>query len=416
MIGWKELKLGKIAKVISGYAFKSTDFLKENGIPVIKIKNIKNGDIDLNECDYVSLSFLSLNEKYHLKRNDILVSLTGSHITQPNSVVGRIALYRNNLTSLLNQRAGKILPDTNLVDRLFLYAYLSQSSVKEAIASKARGAANQANISPGDVEDTDILLPSLPIQHRISSILSAYDHLIKNNLKRIKLLEELAQRTYEEYFVKFRINDEQLDVNADTGLPDGWEKKKFKETLIFKTGKLDSNAMVPGGQYDFYTCAKEIFKTNSYRFEGEAVLLGGNNATGDFALFYANSKFDAYQRTYIVTSQHNSIPLEYVYYVLKKYLPHFQNISSGAATKFLTMRILDVTDIVIPPNLIFEQFNKVAKPCFEIIINLQNQNHLLKESRDILLPRLMNGKIEVVGLVGQELEIAAEPVTLYKSR
>ena len=182
----KELKLGSIAKVISGYAFKSVDFMKSNGIPAIKIKNIKNGEIDLSECDFVSETFLTLNNKYHLNRNDILVSLTGSHLTQPNSVVGRIAIYRHDRVSLLNQRAGKILPDVKLVEPRFLYFFLSQDSVKESIAKKARGAANQANISPGDVEDTNICLPPLPTQKRIASILSAYDDLIENNLKRIK--------------------------------------------------------------------------------------------------------------------------------------------------------------------------------------------------------------------------------------
>ncbi|SEH05833.1 Type I restriction modification DNA specificity domain protein [Candidatus Venteria ishoeyi] len=198
--------------------------------------------------------------------------------------------------------------------------------------------------------------------------------------------------TYEEWFLRFRIDGVKLDIDSETGFPYGWGIEKFKTQLNFKTGKLDSNAVVPDGIYDFYTCAKEIFKTNTTCFNGEAVLLGGNNATGDFSLFYANSKFDAYQRTYIVTS--DNLPLVYVFFVLKNYLPYFKNISSGAATKFLTMRILDQINILIPKSEVIVMFQKQIKPMFDSVINLKNQNQRLKEARDILLPRLMTGIID----------------------
>lgn len=414
MIGWKELKLGNIAKVISGYAFKSTDFLKDNGIPVIKIKNIKNGDIDLNECDYVSLKYLSLNEKYHLKRNDILVSLTGSHITQPNSVVGRIALYRNNLTSLLNQRAGKILPNTHLVDRHFLYAYLSQASVKEAIASKARGAANQANISPGDVEDTDILLPSLSTQRRIASILSAYDDLIENNLKRIKLLEELAHLTYEEWFAKFRVNGEQLEVNTETGLPEGWDLVKVGSLLdnIKSSGKTLSSEIRNEGKYPVIDQSRDFI---AGFINDESKLVNSNHPIiifGDHTriLKFINFPFArGADGTQVILSKNKRMPQHLFYHMLMNtdlsnyhYARHF--------------KYLKECSVVLPTVEISEHFENNVKPKFDLIKNLRNQNRLLKVSRDILLPRLMSGKIEVEELKEKELSIAAEPDTLYKNR
>ena len=85
-----------------------------------------------------------------------------------------------------------------------------------------------------------------------------------------------------------------------------WKRKflrggNFQNDLIFKTGKLDSNASVNNGKYPFFTCSEEVFKVDSYSFEQEAVLLGGNNATGKFPLKYFNGKFDAYQRTYVIS-------------------------------------------------------------------------------------------------------------------
>jgi restriction endonuclease S subunit len=409
MSGWKEVKLGSVAKVISGYAFKSADFIKETGVPVIKIKNIKNGGIDLADCDFASSKFLTLNEKYHIKRNDILVSLTGSHITQPNSVVGRIAIYKHGHTALLNQRAGKILPNGKLVDKLYLYSYLSQDSVKEAIASKARGAANQANISPGDVEDTDIILPPLSIQQSIASILSAYDDLIENNLKRIKLLEELAERTYEEWFVKFRIDGKALEMDDVTGLPVGWKIRKLKEVALINQkslrkdfkGKLkyvDISSVSTGSidsfiEYDFsdapgrarriidhgdiiWSCVRPNRKSYSIVWNPEENLIVSTGFT-------------------VITPA--SLPTSYLSQFLSThaFVGYLTNLAGGAAYPAVTSTVFSEADIVVPDKYLVGLFDNLIKPTIEKRSNLQRQNDWLKEARDILLPRLMNGSIGI---------------------
>jgi type I restriction enzyme S subunit len=400
-------KLKDIAKVISGYAFKSSDFLSDNGIPAIKIKNIKNGDIDLSECDFVDRKFLSLNEKYHLKRNDILVSLTGSHLTQPNSVVGRIALYRHSFTSLLNQRAGKVIPYKNLVDPLYLYAFLSQDSIKETIAKKARGAANQANISPGDVEDTEILLPPLHTQRRIASILSSYDDLIENNLKRIKLLEEIAQRTYEEWFVKFRVNGEQLPIDEKTGLPVGWSIIEFQDVGQIVTGKTPSttNQLFFDGEIPFVKtpdmsgfpyvlatsqCLSELganTQKNKY-IPKNSLMVSCIGSAGVIAL--ASQSCQTNQQINAIVFK-ESIFTFYFYCFAKGLKPVLEALGSNGATmtnvnkgKFQKIKI-------VCPNLeTIEEFHGLSNPIFELILDLQKQNQKLKESRDILLPKLMN--------------------------
>jgi type I restriction enzyme S subunit len=192
---WETVEIGKISKVISGFPFKSQDF-QSIGIPVIKIKNIKDENIVLVESDCVD-SEIEVPLRFHLSSGDILISLTGSHITLPSSVVGRVAKYRHETISYLNQRAGKFINiDNNKCFKDYLFYFLLQKETLTKIANKAQGAANQANISPGDVEGVEINLPPLTTQHKIASILSAYDELTENNLKRIKLLEEKAFLTY----------------------------------------------------------------------------------------------------------------------------------------------------------------------------------------------------------------------------
>jgi len=92
---WEEVRLKKISKVVGGYAFKSKDF-KDDGIPLIKIKNLKNYNISLDSLNYIDPSFLKLDSKYHIQYRDILIAMTGSHITLPDSAVGRVVQSRYN--------------------------------------------------------------------------------------------------------------------------------------------------------------------------------------------------------------------------------------------------------------------------------------------------------------------------------
>ena len=118
----------------------------------------------------------------------------------------------------------------------------------------------------------------------------------------------------------------------------------------FKTGKLNSNAAKPDGMFPFFTCSQETFRTDTWSFDGEYVLLAGNNAAGIYPLKYFNGKFDAYQRTYAINAiDENALVTRYVYYALRLQLELMKSISTGVATKFLTLSLLNRTQIPVPP-------------------------------------------------------------------
>ena len=200
-MSYSKQKLGDYVEVLSGFAFKSKDF-SDSGVPVIKIKNVSPPRITLDDLSYIPEAIAFQNSRYILRKGDVLIAMTGSHINQIASVVGRVGRVLYDDMTVLNQRVGKIVnKDDNLSCIDFIYYYLSQYEVKVELAQKAGGAANQANISPTDIKNLLFPCPSLPIQHRIASILSRYDSLIENYQKQIKLLEEAAQRLYKEWFV-----------------------------------------------------------------------------------------------------------------------------------------------------------------------------------------------------------------------
>lgn len=153
-----------------------------------------------------------------------------------------------------------------------------------------------------------------------------------------------------------------------------WQTEKLGELVTFKTGKLDSNAAVPDGDFPFFTCAQETLRTNTYSFDTECVLLAGNNANGIFPLKYFHGKFDAYQRTYIVKPRETEVlSTKFLYYALRQKLSEFRSFSTGAATKFLTMTILNATEIQVPPLPVQQHIAGILSAYDELIENSQRR-------------------------------------------
>ena len=160
-----------------------------------------------------------------------------------------------------------------------------------------------------------------------------------------------------------------------------WEKIKLENIVSFRTGKLNSNAAIPNGIYPFYTCSKEIYKTNTASFNTEAVLLGGNNAVGDYPLFYVNGEFDAYQRTYIIEPlDSNALNIRFLYYNLRPRLKDFQNYSTGASTKFLTLKILNAVEVQFPPLPTQRKIASILSGYDDLIENNLKRIKLLEEA------------------------------------
>ncbi|MDO8466289.1 MAG: restriction endonuclease subunit S [Gallionella sp.] len=159
-----------------------------------------------------------------------------------------------------------------------------------------------------------------------------------------------------------------------------WRSAKLGELVSFKTGKLDSNAAVPDGDYPFFTCSQDTFRTNTYSFDTECVLLGGNNANGIFPLKYFKGKFDAYQRTYVIKPRDSEqLTTKFLYYALRPKLSELRSFSTGAATKFLTLTILNETAIEIPSLDEQHRIAGILSTYDELIENNQRRIRILED-------------------------------------
>lgn len=228
------------------------------------------------------------------------------------------------------------------------------------------------------------------VQRRIGVILSTYDSLIENNTKRIRLLEKMAENLYKEWFVRFRFPGHEK-VEMENGLPKGWKYVNFGKLSPIVTGKKNANFASPNGKYKFFTCSKADLMADSYSFDCFAIILAGN---GDLNVKLYKGQFEAYQRTYVLTPY--DISHIYIsYYTIQSELDRLLVGAAGAVIKFLTKGMIEKIKIVVPDQSLLRKFNIMLDANFKIRQNLIAQNTLLARQRDLLLPRLMSGKLEV---------------------
>ncbi|MDD0848765.1 restriction endonuclease subunit S [Campylobacter sp. 46490-21] len=383
-----KIRLNDFADIFSGFAFSTKNDMSDYGIPILKIGNIiGNGDISTETDSFYPHPISKKISKYFLKNNDFLVAMTGATIGK----IGRIKVKDDSF--LVNQRVAIVRAKNNVNSR-FLYYFLSQKIFQKYIDNISNGSA-QANISAENIGkfliDNKILKIS---QNKIASILSAYDDLIEVNNKKIKTLNEMAQEIYKEWFVRFRFPGHEK-AEFQNGIPKGWEIVKVKNFCKVFTGKKDVNQTIENGKYLFFSCSPEIFKSNDYIYDGKAIIIAGNGSYTGRTRFF-EGKFDLYQRTYAIISDDNLF-LEFLYFTFKNdFEKRFMGGTRGAAIPYIVMK--DITEYKFLYNdKIIRDFVSFVIPINKKIQNLIQANENLKTQRDLLLPRLMSGKLEVKG-------------------
>ena len=390
MSEWKKVKLGEVANIFSGYAFKSHDMNNICGIPLIKIKNITNFIVSTN-CD----SYLNKNvdikkwEKYKLQADDFLIAMTGQgSVGRVGKMISFSPLY------YVNQRVAIVRPNTSLINPYFLYKCFATKERENELFNKANGA-GQPNISPSQIGEIEFSIPTINSQNNIATILYRYDSLIENYQKQIKLLEEAAQRLYKEWFVDLHFPGHENTKIVD-GVPEGWEKKTLDSFCNVFTGKKNANQGVPNGEYKFFTCGDTPLLINSYIYDGPAIIISGNGSYTGRTTFY-EGKFDLYQRTYACTLKDtNNRDLIYgLYEIVKCELTNkISGGTHGAAIPYIVMSDLTKFDFLFNES-IMHSFSTTIKNFLSISLKLSNNIRLLTEARDRLLPKLMSGEIEV---------------------
>lgn len=397
---WKKVKLQDICESIS-----DGDHLPppkaEKGIPFVTISNIKNNQFDFTNTMFVpELYYEKLDNKRKAKIGDILYSVVGSF--------GIPVLIKNN-EKIVFQRHIAILRPEKIDSHFLFYTMLSKAFYAKANAV-AIGAA-QRTVSLTALRNIEISLPPLETQQKIASILSAYDDLIENNRKQIKLLEEAAQRLYKEWFVDLRFPGYENGAIVD-GVPEGWRKGTLGSLGNIITGKTPSKKneryygnVIPFVKIpDMHDCIYPITTEECLSLEGansqknkfippESLIVSCIGTAG-----LVNIAFELCQTNQQINSIicNNNDTLYYLYFFIKSKREYLNALGSNGATMVnVNKEKFGRIEILIPSEFVIEKFEYFIKPYFEKIKSLQKQIQLLQQARDKLLPRLMSGEIEV---------------------
>lgn len=410
-MSYKEELLGDYIDILSGFAFKTKDFV-DKGVPIIKIKNISPPCVTLDDLTYVSNEVAEKQKKFILSYDDVLIAMTGSHINQWASVVGRVARVKYSDKTLLNQRVGKItIKDNAEADINYIYYYLSQDTVIIELAAKAGGAANQANISPAHIKGLSFPCPDLATQHKIGNILRSYDKLIENNQKQIKLLEEAAQRLYKEWFVDLRFPGYE-DVAVIDGVPEGWRYKRVEEFGEVITGKTPSTSKTEyyGGNIPFVTIPdmhgnvfplvteKTLTKVGADTQKNKYLPVNSVIVSCIATVGLVNIAVEACQTNQQINSVilQNDNELYFFYESMKRIKALLDGVGSNGAT-MTNVNKTKFSNIKVPYPVedLIKRYNELCKPIFDKILALSKSIIKAEQARDRLLPKLMSGEIKV---------------------
>lgn len=379
----RNVELGDVCDFLSGFPFKSTDFSSNpNDIFLVKGSNTGHQFIAFEVGPWLKVMDYQNYLKYELQEDDVIIAMD-------RPIVGDQLKYcwmkKNDPKSLLVQRMARLRGSQEL-DIKYLRYVIGGSEFKGYIDTITTGA-NVPHISGPDIKKFRFPLPPLKTQKKIAAILSAYDDLIENNLKRIKLLEEMAQITYEEWFVRMRFPGfESVPIDSTTGLPEKWKTAKLREVLQLNYGKALKAETRIKGDIPVYGSSGIVGTHKDALVEGCGIIIGRKGNVG--SVFWSHDSFYPIDTVYFVTSTHTP---HFLYYVLRN--SKFDN--SDAAVPGLNRDSAYSVEITLPSEAMERQFSERIKKNFSVIQSLEKQNQLLREARDILLPRLMTGVIDV---------------------
>ncbi|MGB4313377.1 MAG: restriction endonuclease subunit S [Natronincolaceae bacterium] len=415
MSRWREVRLEDKIKTLKGFAFKSS-FYKDKGVPVVRVSDFTEWKISKENIVYVDPK--DEYEGFKLKEMDILCQTVGSWLNNPKSIVGkivRVPKYLNN--SYLNQNIVKIIPKKKISNN-FLFYRLKADDFKYYCVNSAQGAANQASITLETIRKFKFQIPDPETQEKIADILSTYDELIENNNRRIEILEKTAEEIYKEWFVRMRFPGHE-NTRFEKGIPEGWEVRKIgdvinklesgkrpknnfqEEKMIVSLGAGDIKNLGEYSNNGEYLIPYSFFKElNKGKVESKDIAVYKDGAyTGRVTMFrddFPYKEIAINEHVFLVRCKNKTVQ-NYLLFTLKQksYFELIQILSMTSAQPGINQSKFKNIKIEIPDSKLIKKFDNIAETCLKEIFNLAKQNQNLIKQRDLLLPRLMNGTIEV---------------------
>lgn len=406
-MSWENVKLNDVCSSIYDGDHNAPP-KSDTGVPFVTISNIDaaDGSIDFSNTAHVPNSYFeSLKPERRPRPGDVLYSVVGSF--------GIPSLVKDQKPFVF-QRHVAILRPNDRIEPEYLYYSMKSRNFYHWADSVAIGAA-QRTVTLGQLREKTIALPPLPVQRRIAGVLSAYDKLIENNRKQIKLLEEAAQRLYKEWFVDLRFPGHET-TPIHNGIPEGWTKGSLLDLADVVRGCSYSSDQIVAGNRTLINLGN-LTPFGGFRFDyekpfsgkarpdqtvcqGDVVMGLTEQATGlaGYAALLPCVPTDSVISADLVKlSPREGVPRLFVYALLQygRLSALISPLANGTKIKHLRPESLPRAVALLPATALMKRYAEVVKPMFDKIALAQQQIVAAREARDRLLPKLMSGEIEV---------------------
>lgn len=312
---------------------------------------------------------------------------------------GKIAKYESDSAGFGSTEFFVLRAKNNKTIADYVY-YLSQTKyIRQLAVNSMTGASGRQRADANFIKNIKWNFPDISVQKRIVKILAVYDSLIENNNKRIKLLEQMAENLYKEWFVRFRFPGyERITFHAK--IPSGWQYQTILESMNFyNSQRIPLSSMQRDSMdkiYPYYGAAKLMDYVDDYLFDGEYLLLGEDGTVitpdGFPVLQLINGKFWVNNHAHVISGKGN-LSTRFLYLTFLGF--PITGVVTGSAQPKISKGRLEKLKILVPDEKTIGEFNDLINPIFDEINLLQTQLLLLTKQRDLLLPRLMSGKLEV---------------------
>ncbi len=377
------IRLLDIIEYIVDNRGKNPPYYTDNGVPVIDTFLIGEQKYPnfLNVARYIDNNLYENFIRCKTKSDDLLITLVGNGY-------GNVCLCNDN--SIIIQNAIGIRFNKS-ISQIYMFYYFKQREIKKWIQNLDRGSA-QPNVKVGDVMRMNLNIPSLAVQNKIADILSHYDDLIEKNNRKIAILEEQIQELYKEWFVRFRFPGHEK-IEHQSGIPNNWEYKGLNNLCIFKRGSnLTASEMIEGN-IEVISAGKEPSgyhcKSN---VKGPSITISSSGANAGYMSIHYDNIWAA---DCIFTN--DNVNIFFLYEMLRYYQDAIYNQQRGSAQPHVYANNINELKLLMPKENLIVRFNAIAEKIHKAINKLKQSSNKLKLMRDLLLPRLMSGKLEVKG-------------------
>lgn len=382
--------IGQLAEIIDGDRGKNypkqDEFYPQGYCLFLNTGNVTKEGLIFEENQFIMKEKDEALRKGKLKRGDIVYTTRGT--------VGNAGYYNSSVPyENVRINSGMVILRSNgeIVDARFLYQILKSEYYRPYFKQYCTGSA-QPQLPIKNFSQIYLNVPDIKTQHRIADILSVYDNLIENNQKQIKLLEEAAQRLYKEWFVDLRFPGHENTKIVD-GVPEGWHRGTVGQIAEFKRGRTITKAQVKGGNVPVIAGGLEpAYYHNVANTKAPVITISASGANAGFVRLYG---VDVFASDCSFVDGLGTESLFFVYEFLKESKVSIDQLQKGSAQPHVYAKDINAMKITIPEKEYLERFDRYAKVLFDKIKTLQGQNERLKIARDLLLPKLMSGEMEV---------------------